>query len=179
MSNDPLGHDPLGLDGAPVIAQRNNVSKSREMLAALRQGIVMRGVYIAQRSDRGLAGVDAVGDAIGQDGQTLTLADRQAIAAGRRPYVPLPFGQVPTETLADGTTVSISYNDGAGPAPEPLGESAQKAINEMPEIRLHGMEYSEKYKDAPVLETAPTVDEPTQQDLDSAAAAKRVLDRLG
>jgi hypothetical protein len=124
VSRDSLGHDPLGLDPVSAVSQISSVSKSREAIHFLKQGIVVRGVYICPDRDGPLGDPPPV---VSDDGTPITLEARRAIAAARAKFVVAPFGEVKTGEFASDLTDRQT---------EQLGTSAQKEIMKMPEMQL-------------------------------------------
>lgn len=105
---DPLGFDPIGLDGIQVV-QRQAVSQvfQQALRAYFVADMVLPGVHLVDHDK-------PVGPPVGDDGQVLTLERRQEIAASR-----------PALNLDD---PNLDYRYVGNVTPETMGATAEKAL---------------------------------------------------
>ncbi len=149
---DPLGHDPLGLDGVVQIKQQVNPRLHRAV-DAYRKNILVRGTTQAYSVKRGNGTPAPVGPPIGEDGLPLTEERRRELAAARTKYS--------VDAAREGT---LDYVKSDAPiATEKLGASAQKAIDAQPEFTVV-FPYE--------LELTPEMTADQQAELDRAQANK-------
>jgi hypothetical protein len=137
MSKDPLGFDPLGIDPIAHIQQIKS-HKLQQSLSAYRNNLLLRGTHMVDSEQ-------TVRAPVGDDGKELTYEKRCELAAKRKPYDPrIAFAKKVGSglyQLADGSVVDTSkiadYSaDLEDHEVEEIGATAQKIIEEQPEITI-------------------------------------------